>query len=97
MNRLYSSNTSQNGMDASASAANSRGADRIQEFPRARHTIPSANRMKPVQQIGVFHDQNGSMRASVAASETIMIAAPEKICATEDDEGPLWWRVGSFM
>ena len=32
--------------------------------------------MKPVHAIGVFHDQNGSIRRSVAASETIMIARP---------------------
>jgi hypothetical protein len=35
--------------------------------------------MKPVQQIGVFHDQNGSIRASVAASDTIVIARPGEI------------------
>ena len=35
--------------------------------------------MKPVQQIGVFHDANGSIPASVAASETIMIARPNAI------------------
>src|SRR5262245_48912496 len=32
--------------------------------------------MKPVQAIGVFHDQNGSIRASVASSETTMIRSP---------------------
>ena len=32
--------------------------------------------MNPVHAIGVFHDQNGSICASVAASETIMIARP---------------------
>ena len=32
--------------------------------------------MKPVQAIGVFHDQNGSMPASVAASEPIITARP---------------------
>ena len=39
--------------------------------------MPSAKRMKPVQAIGVFHDQNGSMRASVAASETIITREPD--------------------
>src|SRR3989442_5862559 len=32
--------------------------------------------MNPVHAIGVFHDQNGSTCASVAASDTIMIARP---------------------
>src|ERR1051325_331022 len=32
--------------------------------------------MKPVQQIGVFQDANGSRPASVAPSDTIMIARP---------------------
>jgi hypothetical protein len=32
--------------------------------------------MKPVQQIGVFHDVNGSTPASVAACGTAMIAKP---------------------
>jgi hypothetical protein len=32
--------------------------------------------MNPVHAIGVFHDQNGSMRASVAASEPIMTLRP---------------------
>ena len=62
--------------DASASKANSRGADRIHEWPRARNTIASAKMMNPVHAIGVFHDQNGSIRSSVIVSETIMIAAP---------------------
>ncbi len=35
--------------------------------------------MKPVQQIGVFQDQKGSIFARVAASETIMIATPSQI------------------
>ena len=35
--------------------------------------------MKPVHAIGVFHDQNGSICAIVAASDTIMIASPTHI------------------
>jgi hypothetical protein len=35
--------------------------------------------MKPVQAIGVFHDQNGSTRNSVALSETIMTSSPAQI------------------
>src|SRR6476620_12739470 len=76
MHRLYNSNTSHSGIEASASQKNSRGAERIHDSPRARKTIESANRMKPVHAMGVFHDQNGSIRASVAASETTMISRP---------------------
>ncbi len=38
--------------------------------------MASAKMMKPVQAIGVFHDQNGSICSSVIVSETIMIARP---------------------
>src|SRR5436190_4231576 len=86
MKRLKNSKTSHNGIDPRASRTNSRGAERSHESPRARKTMPSANRMKPVQQIGVFHDQNGSTCASVAVSDTIMIATPERISTTEDTE-----------
>ena len=50
------SNTIQSGMERIASSANSRGDDRIHDRPRARYTMVSAKRMKPVQQIGVFHE-----------------------------------------
>jgi len=63
-------------MDASVSAANSPGDERIKESPRARKTTASAKMMNPVQQMGVFQVANGSMPASVAASETRMIASP---------------------
>src|SRR5216683_592706 len=79
MRRLKPSNTTHSGIDASASAENSRGDERIHELPRARQTIASAKMMKPVQAIGVFHDQNGSICSSVIVSETIMIAAPSHI------------------
>src|SRR6185295_6876293 len=52
---------------------------RIHESRRARHTMASAKMRKPVHAIGVFHDQNGSILASVAAWETIMIASPTQI------------------
>ena len=61
-------------METSASSMNSRGAERIHESRRARQTIASAKMMNPVHAIGVFHDQKGSIFASVAAWETIMIA-----------------------
>ena len=32
--------------------------------------------MKPVQQMGVFHDANGSMPANVAVCEMRMMASP---------------------
>ena len=35
--------------------------------------------MNPVQQIGVFHDANGSMPATVAACETTMIEAENHV------------------
>jgi hypothetical protein len=38
--------------------------------------MPSARRMKPVQAIGVFQEANGSMPASVAASEPTIRASP---------------------
>ena len=79
MNRLKPSNTTHNGIETSARSANSRGAERIHESPRARHTIVSAKMMKPVHAIGVFHDQNGSTWASVRVSDTIMIASPSQI------------------
>src|SRR5437899_11117259 len=107
MKRLENAKTSQSGIDASARRANSRGAERSHEFPRARKTMPSAKRMKPVQQIGVFHDQNGSTCARVAPSETIMIVRPRKISITGETDDteenscrflpprppcPPWWR-----
>src|SRR5207247_11092176 len=44
--------------------------------------------MKPVHAMGVFHDANGSMPATVAAADTIMIASPRKmyLFTTEDSE-----------
>jgi hypothetical protein len=53
---LKASNTSHSGIETSASAANSRGAERSHESPRARHTIASAKMMKPVHAMGVFHE-----------------------------------------
>src|SRR5438093_4432795 len=79
MTRLYASNTSQSGIDTRARAANSRGDERIHELPRERWTIASAKRMNPVQQMGVFHDANGSMPANVAACEMRMMASPISI------------------
>src|SRR5438093_8880371 len=38
--------------------------------------MASVKMMNPVHAIGVFHDQNGSIFASVAASDTTMIARP---------------------
>ena len=35
--------------------------------------------MKPVHAMGVFHDQNGSIRSSVAVSETTITATPSQI------------------
>jgi len=40
--------------------------------------------MNPVHAIGVFHDQKGSMRRSVAVSDTTMIATPRIAEATGD-------------
>ena len=76
MTRLNPSNTSHTGIDTIARTTNSRPFYRSLESPRARQTMPSANRMNPVQAIGVFHDQNGSMRASVAPSDTTISASP---------------------
>src|SRR3982751_892746 len=79
MKRLKNSKTSHSGIDAKASSANSRGAECSHESPRARKTIPSEKRMKPVQQIGVFHDQNGSTCATVNNSEPIISSKPLRI------------------
>src|SRR5204862_5277516 len=84
MTRLNASNTSQSGIETAHSAANSRGDERIHEWPRALNTTASAKTMNPVHAMGVFHDANGSIPASVAASETIMIARPVRIPATAD-------------
>ena len=43
--------------------------------------------MKPVQAMGVFHDQNGSIFASVAVSDTIISARPNpKLFTTRHTE-----------
>ena len=47
------------GSTRSAQKANSRARERSHDVRAARQTTPSANRMKPVQPIGVFHEANG--------------------------------------
>src|SRR4026209_273557 len=66
-------------METNARRMNSRALDRIHELRRVRQTIASAKIRKPVHAIGVFHDQNGSIFAIVAASDAIMIARPIQI------------------
>src|SRR3989337_836967 len=46
------------------------------DSPRRFQIHPSAKKMKPVQAIGVCHDQKGSSFASMPASEIAMIPRP---------------------
>ena len=44
--------------------------------------------MNPVQAMGVFHEANGSIPASVAVSDTIMIARPAMMDLFTVQHGP---------